>query len=63
MKIAFLTLCLASVALAQNTYSSEYDNFDVSQVLNNDRLLIAYSRCLLNKGPCTPEIKGVKGES
>lgn len=63
MKITLLTLCLTSVVLAQNTYNSAYDDFDISKVLSNERLLLAYSRCLLNKGPCTPEIKEVKGKS
>nr|QEI46803.1 chemosensory protein 5 [Galleria mellonella] len=55
-----ITLCLLGAAIAQEKYDSIDDNFDISEVLGNDRLLQAYSRCLLNKGPCTPEIKKVK---
>ncbi|KAL0278739.1 UNVERIFIED_CONTAM: hypothetical protein PYX00_000470 [Menopon gallinae] len=36
-------------------YTSKYDNFDIDQVLSNDRLLNYYVKCLLDRGPCTPE--------
>ncbi|CAH0590227.1 unnamed protein product [Chrysodeixis includens] len=60
MKAVFLTLCFAVAVLAQDKYESANDNFDISEVLGNDRLLHAYANCLLNKGPCTPEVKNVK---
>lgn len=62
MKIIFLTLCFAAATLAQQKYDSVNDNFDISEVLQNERLLNSYSKCLLNKGPCTPEVKQVKGK-
>ncbi|KAJ2948454.1 hypothetical protein O0L34_g7702 [Tuta absoluta] len=60
MKLVLLLVCLAAAVLAEDSYSSANDDFDVSQVLQNERLLISYSKCLLNKGPCTPEVKKVK---
>lgn len=47
------------LAYAQDKYESV--DIDISEVLGNERLLVAYSKCLVNKGPCTPEIKRVKG--
>lgn len=61
MKVVFLTLCFAVASLAQQKYDSGNDDFDISEVLKNERLLNAYAKCLLNKGPCTPEVKQVKG--
>ncbi|KAI5643020.1 insect pheromone-binding family, a10/OS-D domain-containing protein [Phthorimaea operculella] len=60
MKLVLLLVCLAAAVLADDTYNSGNDDFDVSQVLQNERLLVSYSKCLLNKGPCTPEVKKVK---
>ncbi|XP_049877123.1 allergen Tha p 1-like [Pectinophora gossypiella] len=60
MKVVLLTVCFAVAVLAQEKYDSANDNFDISEVLGNERLLLSYSKCLLNKGPCTPEVKQVK---
>nr|AHX37222.1 chemosensory protein 8 [Conogethes punctiferalis] len=60
MKIVILTLCLATAILAQEKYDAVDDDFDISEVLQNDRLLNSYAKCLLDKGPCTPEVKKVK---
>lgn len=62
MKSVVLVLCLALAVLAQEKYENNNDDFDISEVLNNERLLNSYAKCLLNKGPCTPEIKSVKGK-
>lgn len=62
MKVVILTVCLAASVLAQDKYDSIDDNFNIQEVLENDRLLNSYAKCLLNKGPCTPEVKKVKGK-
>lgn len=62
MKIIALVLCFAVGVLAQDKYANTNDDFDISEVLDNERLLNSYAKCLLNKGPCTPEIKSVKGK-
>ncbi|XP_028174961.1 uncharacterized protein LOC114363442 [Ostrinia furnacalis] len=60
MKLVIISLCLAAAVVAQEKYDSIDDNFDISEVLNNERLLNSYTKCLLDKGPCTPEVKKVK---
>ncbi|XP_022112612.2 allergen Tha p 1-like [Pieris rapae] len=57
MKLIVL-FCLFMFAYAQDKYDGV--DIDISEVLSNERLLLAYSKCLINKGPCTPEIKRVK---
>lgn len=54
-------LCFAVAVLAQEKYENVNDDFDISEVLSNERLLNSYAKCLLDKGPCTPEVKSVKG--
>nr|XP_053615086.1 ejaculatory bulb-specific protein 3-like isoform X1 [Plodia interpunctella] len=41
-------------------YSSRYDDFDVQPLLENDRILLSYTKCFLDLGPCTPEAKDFK---
>lgn len=45
----------------RDKYPSKYDNFDVDQLLNQERLLNHYIKCLEDKGPCTPDGKMLKG--
>ncbi|CAG5049070.1 unnamed protein product [Parnassius apollo] len=60
MKLVVLTLCLVALVLAEEKYEEVENNFDITELLKNDRLLMSYIKCLLNKGPCTPEVKKIK---
>lgn len=59
--MARLSLCLMLVAslvyctLAEEKYTTKFDNFDVEKVLNNNRILTSYIKCLLDEGNCTNE--------
>jgi len=66
-------LCLAAVAAAalvprvrraddddDEKYTSRFDNVDLDEVLNSDRLLTNYFRCIMDEGPCTPDAKELK---
>ncbi|VVC97645.1 allergen Tha p 1-like [Leptidea sinapis] len=57
MKLVLL-LCLFALAYGQDKYDLE--DFNIEEVINNDRLILSYSKCFINKGPCTPEIKRIK---
>ena len=61
MKIILL-FCAIALVFAEEKYDSSNDNIDLSEVLSNERLLTSYSKCLINKGPCTPEVKKLKGK-
>ncbi|XP_062563272.1 ejaculatory bulb-specific protein 3-like [Armigeres subalbatus] len=54
MKI-FILFALAVMATAQDSYPTKYDNIDVDEILNSDRLFKNYFNCLMDAGPCTPE--------
>lgn len=43
-------------------YSSRYDNFDVQPLIENDRILLSYTKCFLDQGPCTPDAKDFKSK-
>lgn len=63
-----LFLCAASLlaltpnASAQEYYSKRYDSLDVNLIFGSSRLLNNYVACLLDKKPCPPEGKDLKGE-
>lgn len=43
-------------------YTTKYDDMDLDEVLNNERLLHQYMKCSLDKGPCTKEMTVLKGK-
>lgn len=57
-------LCVLGVHSAPDNplYTTKYDNFDVDSVLNNQRLLRNYMKCILGEGQCTKEGTEVKSE-
>ncbi|XP_031828007.1 ejaculatory bulb-specific protein 3-like [Nomia melanderi] len=60
MKIAIVFLAVVACALADEKYTTKYDNIDLDQILRSDRLLNNYVNCLLEKGSCTPDGKELK---
>lgn len=36
-------------------YTTKYDNIDLEQILNSDRLLKNYFECVMERGKCTPD--------
>ncbi|XP_013136972.1 PREDICTED: ejaculatory bulb-specific protein 3-like [Papilio polytes] len=60
MKLIIVVLCVVALAFAKDKYEDIENNFNIEELLGNDRLLTAYIKCLLNKGPCTPEVKKIK---
>ncbi|XP_020279508.1 ejaculatory bulb-specific protein 3-like [Pseudomyrmex gracilis] len=54
----YLLLLLASVIVLTNAtekYTVKYDNINVDSILQNNRVLTNYIRCMLDEGPCTSE--------
>lgn len=62
MKTLLILIGLFGLSLsADEKYDADLENFDVSELLNNRRLLLSYSKCLLGKGACTSQVKEFKG--
>ncbi|KAG6805105.1 hypothetical protein H0H92_000690, partial [Tricholoma furcatifolium] len=62
MKLVLALLLLAALAAAKpaDKYTTQYDNIDIDEVLNNDRLYKKYFECLMGRGKCTPDGKELK---
>lgn len=60
--LSVLLLAVVACTLAEDKYTNKYDNFDVDSVLNNDRILSNYIKCLLGEGPCTNEGRELKSK-
>jgi len=50
----------ASKAAPQALYTSKFDNVNLDQILKSERLLNNYFKCLMEKGPCTPDAAELK---
>jgi hypothetical protein len=43
-------------------YTSKFDNVNLDQILRSERLLNNYHKCLMDKGPCTPDAAELKSK-
>lgn len=67
MRVALCVLCVSLVAAAaaapaDRKYTAKYDNVDVDRILNNDRILSNYIKCMMDEGPCTAEGRELKSK-
>ena len=60
---SFLALLALAWAAPGTQYTTKYDNVNLDEILNNERLYKKYFDCLANKGKCTPDGKELKGNS
>ncbi|XP_061720409.1 ejaculatory bulb-specific protein 3-like isoform X1 [Cydia pomonella] len=60
MSLASLIVMTALSLVTADFYSSKYDDFDIQPLLENDRILLSYTKCFLDQGPCTPDAKDFK---
>lgn len=64
-----LNVCLVLIAsliyctLAEDKYTNKFDKFDIDSVLNNNRILTSYIKCLLDEGNCTNEGRELRSKS
>ncbi|KAK9504864.1 hypothetical protein O3M35_009042 [Rhynocoris fuscipes] len=60
--LAVFVLCLCAVGYLADaaTYTTKYDNIDLEEILNNDRIYVKYFDCLKGTGKCTPDGKELK---
>lgn len=61
MKLIILVTLIVAVSVARSaTYTNKWDNVNVDEILESDRLLKGYIDCLLDRGRCTPDGKDLK---
>nr|SAJ59002.1 putative chemosensory protein [Triatoma brasiliensis] len=58
--IAFFCLFVVACAYATSTYTTQYDNIDLDEILNNDRIYKKYFDCLAHNIKCTPDGKQLR---
>ncbi|XP_075981771.1 allergen Tha p 1-like [Anticarsia gemmatalis] len=60
MKFVIVLCCVAVAVLADEKYTSKYDDVNVDEVLENPRLLKGYVDCVMERGKCTSEGKELR---
>nr|AII01011.1 chemosensory protein [Dendrolimus houi] len=58
MKLLLVVTVISFCSFAINgeeKYDKKYDNINIDEILDNKRLLVAYIKCILEKGKCTAE--------
>lgn len=60
MKVCLIFLGLIAVAFAAEGYTTKFDDIDIDRILQNNRVLTNYIKCLLDEGPCTNEGRELK---
>lgn len=51
-----------TLVLAEDKYTSKYDDVDVDKILQNNRVLTNYIKCILGEGSCTAEGRELKSK-
>ena len=54
---------VGAVVCAEEKYTTKYDNINLDEILNNQRLYNKYLECLKTGQKCTPDGKLLKGKS
>ncbi|XP_075215742.1 ejaculatory bulb-specific protein 3-like [Lycorma delicatula] len=64
MKVVFLFAILSVSTYMcyadEEKYTAAWDNINIDEVMNNERLMKQYMDCILDKGPCSPDGKELK---
>lgn len=57
MKIYWVLVFFLVVAVVSgdDKYTTKYDDIDIEQILNSERLLNNYFECVMERGNCTPD--------
>ncbi|TGZ54810.1 ejaculatory bulb-specific protein 3-like [Temnothorax longispinosus] len=53
--LVLLLVSLVALVVADEKYTRKYDDVNVDKILQNNRVLTNYIRCLMDEGPCTAE--------
>lgn len=58
-QIFALAVCVIAVATlleaAPDKFTTKYDNVNLDEILGNEKLLMNYYNCIMDKGKCTPD--------
>ena len=60
--VCALTVVASCAAQQYQQFVNKYDNFNADSIIQNERILLAYYKCVMDKGPCTKDGKNFKRE-
>nr|ARM20137.1 chemosensory protein [Galeruca daurica] len=64
MKLSLVVCVILAVVVVsakpEEKYTTKYDNINIDEIINNDRLLRSYVDCLLGTKPCTKDGEELK---
>ncbi|CAH0395695.1 unnamed protein product [Bemisia tabaci] len=62
LSVVVLVCCLLAAvhSAPAEFYTSQFDNIDIESILENEKLLDNYYKCLMDEGPCTLEGRTLK---
>ncbi|XP_047031339.1 ejaculatory bulb-specific protein 3-like isoform X2 [Helicoverpa zea] len=61
MRSWLICLCVLTVVVTCHSQApNRYENFNADAIIQNDRILLAYYKCVMDKGPCTRDGKNFK---
>nr|UEN71182.1 chemosensory protein 6 [Gregopimpla kuwanae] len=60
MKLCLVLMVLVVGTLAAENYSNKFDDIDVDRILQNNRILTNYIKCMMEEGSCTAEGRELK---
>ncbi|XP_047997158.1 ejaculatory bulb-specific protein 3-like isoform X2 [Leguminivora glycinivorella] len=58
--LLLLVLTVVATCCAQQQYYNRYDNVNADSIVANERVLLAYYKCVMDKGPCTKDGRNFK---
>lgn len=54
---------VVAITYGEEKYTTKYDNIDLDEILNSERLLKNYFECVMDRGRCTPDGLELKSKS
>lgn len=62
MRTWLLLACALTVVVVCSSQGApnKYENYNADSIIQNERILLAYYKCVMDKGPCTKDGKNFK---
>lgn len=58
--LGLITILAVIVNAQEDKYTTKFDNINVDEILQSDRLMQNYVKCIKDEGPCTPDGAEIK---
>lgn len=59
--VLFCIAVIFRAAVCDDKYITKYDDVNLDEILNNERIYVKYFLCLKGEGKCTPDARELKG--